>query len=207
MKNLYKKRPLIVTISAAVILFHLGLLVKFSRAKPPPPVYIAKRIGVNTKYLPKEVKVTRKKVAPKPKKVVTPKKKPQKKRPKQLLNQIEKSIAKIDSAKTATKKDTKLEVPQSIDLTKPFEDVAITYQELLVTALRDQLTLPGSGKVTIELTLTKKGEFEMVNVVSSESESNKSYLIEHLKEAFFPPFTKDIHEASNQTFLLTFCND
>ncbi|MDN3508397.1 MAG: hypothetical protein P0S94_05715, partial [Simkaniaceae bacterium] len=86
LRLLFKRRPWISSISAFVILFHLGCLVKMSREKPPPPVYIAKRIGVNTKYLPKVVKVTPRKVTAKPKvKKITkpiPKKVVQKRRPK-----------------------------------------------------------------------------------------------------------------------------
>lgn len=134
---------------------------------------------------------------------------------KQLLQQLQKSLAEIESKKE-TSQHNQMVVPQSIKELRA-DDYRITseiaeeslgnYHSQLICFLKDALQLPAYGTVKVILTLSNKGEYIHLEILSSDSEVNRFYLEKQLKELQYPIFTKDISHTSTYSFHLTFCSD
>ncbi|HSX12369.1 MAG TPA: hypothetical protein VLF61_02650 [Rhabdochlamydiaceae bacterium] len=132
-----------------------------------------------------------------------------------LLQELEETIAKIDQKRD---KDIPLKQAEAPKWIKPLKIDAIremsddnspdqedfTYQDSLISCLRNSLDLPELGEVKIELTLNKEGMVLKLKVVSSESVKNRNYLEKNLQLIKFPPLNG---KETRKTFILTFCND
>ena len=147
---------------------------------------------------------------PPPKKVMKAKAPPPSespKIPKKLLQDLEESIAKIEGkhiSKTPSQK--KVDVPLPIE-SEETSDVDLTFHEIIVSYLHEALNLPEHGEVKIELTLRQDGSVAKLIVLKSESEKNKSYLEKSLPSLKFPILDGMFSNKTQQTFILTFCNE
>lgn len=135
---------------------------------------------------------------------------------KQLLNDLQESIAKIETNRDNISPTNAISVPTPIKELKAdtyeirSESVAeegIVYRDVLIHHLKDILHLPGYGTVKVELTLSHQGLVENLAVVYSDSEVNRLYLERALQELAFPPFVGELCNKKNYTFYLTFCSD
>ena len=124
----------------------------------------------------------------------------------QLLRQIEESIAKIESKTDNFVPRNEVELPKTVDFSLPFEEGEgdVIYQDILVRHLKENLRLPGFGKVTLKLSLQKNGGVTNIEVIQTESDKNRNYLSDSLKTLSFPPFQGDLDDFDEQTFLITF---
>lgn len=134
---------------------------------------------------------------------------------KQLLKELQKSLAEIETIKEVVH-EKKMLVPQSIKELKAddyeitsdvVEKSALDYHTLLIGFLKDALQLPAYGTVKVVLTLNPKGEFKDLEILASDSEVNRFFLEKQLKELQYPVFTKDLSHTSTYSFNLTFCSD
>jgi len=188
----------------SVIALHCALLFSFVTMKKQEAIYIPKKIAVQTRVMPPpplSVKPV-KRASPKPTKKKLQKKAPSKQ--KKLLQEVREKLAKIESEQKPVAAKKSLPLPTPIQA--PAVQETLIYQDLLIEILKDSLKLPGYGKVTIKLTLSHAGIVKGVEVVSSESDQNQTFLVEHLEKLQFPEFQGDLKKADEQTFLLTFCN-
>ncbi|PCI93158.1 hypothetical protein COB11_05810 [Candidatus Aerophobetes bacterium] len=162
-------------------------------------------------------KVKRTQQVKKTKKIVQVKK-PTDKR-KKLIQDLQTSIAKIETKQlnTATAavtipkpiselKANHYEIKTETKLSDGEESVA-HYTNLLVSHLKDTLSLPGYGTVKLKLTLNSSGIIENMIVSASDSEVNRMYLEKHLSDLFFPKFTDELAGKKSHTFSLTFCSN
>ncbi|MBM3208611.1 MAG: hypothetical protein FJZ57_08475 [Chlamydiae bacterium] len=137
--------------------------------------------------------------------------------PLDLLNELEKKIANLDSVKDHSSKKTHITVPDRIDpstITKysssdsfDFMDSTESYAEYLAIFLKQELKLPDFGEVKVEITLNKDGTVEKCLVLNSESIKNRKYLEERLPKLTFPNFKTNKTSKEKQHFVLTFCNE
>lgn len=127
------------------------------------------------------------------------------------LKEIEETIAKIATNNDKMSSRRTKEIPSKLD--PVFEELSLPllteedYSSSLIEYLQDQLRLPDTGDVKIELTLRRDGSVESVKVLSAQSEKNRKRLEENLPKLQFPPFPKEEKEKKSKVFILTFCND
>ena len=135
---------------------------------------------------------------------------------KQLLNDLQENIAKIEAKRDNTLPSKAIVIPKPIDALKAdiydihaetVDAEETSYREGLILYLKDALHLPGYGTVKIRLTLQKDGNIQDVTSLSSNSEVNRLYLENTLQELTFPPFTEELANKKTHTFVLTFCSD
>lgn len=123
--------------------------------------------------------------------------------PKELLEELEEAVAKIDEKSKKVYSSPKLDVPQL--MTTPevgsFFVGEPSYEESLVAHLHQSLNLPEYGEVKIQLTLHKNGSVAKLVVLKAESLKNKTYLEKNLPLLKFP------HLEKEETFVFTFCNE
>lgn len=137
--------------------------------------------------------------------------------PLDLLNELEKKIASLDSVKDHSTKKTHITVPDRIDPSASatssspesfdFMDSTESYAEYLAFFLKQELKLPDFGEVKVEITLNKDGSVEKCLVLNSESIKNRRYLEERLPKLTFPNFKTNKTSKEKQHFVLTFCNE
>jgi len=205
-----KKYPSAFRIVLAVVIVHFGCLIAVFTKKSKSSLFVKKPLTVNTKFLPPHKMQV---VAHKPKKVKsTIRKKAKKREPKRkkLLKTLEESIAKIDEKRDNNSLKKELTLPKRVDFSQEFvEDDLLEkdYGQLLIDELKNSLKLPQVGEVRLKLTLEKNGRVVDVEVLQSESEANKGYLLGNLQKMTFPPFVDSLKDYDQQTFLLTFCSD
>lgn len=134
---------------------------------------------------------------------------------KQLLQQLQKNLAEIETHKEACQ-DKQMMVPQSIKQLKAddtlissdlSQESLLDYHSLLINFLKTALQLPVFGTVKVNLTLDSKGRCKDLEILASDSEVNRFYLEKQLKELEYPVFTKDLSHQSAYSFNLTFCSD
>ena len=180
---------------------------KPQKKKQPPP----KKAPPKAKPKPTPIK----KKAPPPKTKPTPVKKSaprsnptQPTIPKNLLDQLEESIAKIDQTDHKVKTKSRLVVPtltlKSSDKRRVSE---ASFQQKLIECLHLSLALPDHGEVTIEITLSSQGLVVGLNVLKAESTKNRDYLEKHLPQVVFPPLEGADAKQTQQKFVLTFYNE
>lgn len=123
--------------------------------------------------------------------------------PKELLEELEETVAKIDEKSKKVYSTSKLDVPQFTALSQiePFFTEEPSYEESLVAYLHQSLNLPEYGEVKIRLTLHKDGSVVKLTVLKAESLKNKTYLEKNLPLLKFPSLEKE------ETFVFTFCNE
>jgi hypothetical protein len=134
---------------------------------------------------------------------------------KQLLQQLQKNLAEIETHKEACQ-EKQIMVPQSIKQLKADDTIIssdllqepfLDYHSLLINFLKTALELPVFGTVKVNLTLDAKGRFKDLEILASDSEVNRFYLEKQLKELEYPVFTKELSHQSAYSFNLTFCSD
>lgn len=163
-------------------------------------LYLPKKVMVHTYQLPKATVSVRPTVA-------KPKKQPpikQVSKQKQLLDEVKRKLSDIQKPTPVLSPPKPLAIPPPLDLPARLPEMLI-YQDLLIDILRDSLTLPAYGKVTVKLTLWHSGVVKEIRTVAKESEENEKFLLDTLQTMQFPEFQGDLKTADEQTFLLTFC--
>ena len=136
--------------------------------------------------------------------------------PKELLQELEERIAKIEVKRDKISSQVELSIPQAIDSfvsvrgSDPLDeestfDVVDSYSAFLVSHLQQHLQLPDFGEVKVEIVLNPDGSVERCVVLRAESNKNKTYLEQRLPLIRFPDF-KGTQTKSRQVFVLTFCN-
>lgn len=183
------------------------------KAPPPPPA------PAPTPPAP-VVQVVKAPPAP-PKKAPPPRKQAPQKRPvakkpaappavpQNLVNQLKQSIAKIDENPQKVLTNRALKAPSAIATLKVdqmAEEVEDGYVSSLVDCLQSALDLPEVGEVKLELTLTSGGRFVRIKVVKSGSDRNRLFLESALKSIPFPPFSGQLKQHQEHTFVLSFHN-
>ena len=136
-----------------------------------------------------------------------------------LLQELEESIAKIEtksdkgitSKKTFASSKAFLPTPLQIDKIAAddlnAEDIKSDYTDVLVRHLHQVLSLPDFGEVKIQLSLRQDGTVAKLNVIKAQSEKNKHYLETNLPSLRFPRFEGIYASKKEHTFILTFCNE
>jgi outer membrane biosynthesis protein TonB len=125
---------------------------------------------------------------------------------KNLVEELEEAVAKIEEKREKGYAGPKLEVPR-LAMPAPvgssfFGGVSEpSYQEILVSYLHQSLNLPEFGEVKIQLSLHKDGTVAKLTVLKAESSKNKAYLEKNLPLLKFPGLEKE------ETFVFTFCNE
>ena len=133
---------------------------------------------------------------------------------KNLAKQLEDSLSKIEKGKIKSHVENTLSLPPPMALFQESptptsginEKEAFFYHESLVKYLQHALHLPEYGNVKIALTLKPDGTVMKLEVITSESEKNKTFLEKNLPQIKFPGFSKS-DGNEQKTFLLTFCNE
>lgn len=210
-----------------------ALMKKHTKIPLPKKLAIKTFIMPEMKVIEKSEKTpSQTKVASAPKPKPAPKKAPVKKvvkktaakkdsdlKRKKLLEELQKSIASIEETSKTEQNPEAISVPKPIselkadayeiksEMKAEEEENALEYASLLVSHLKDTLSLPGSGTVKIKLTLSHTGSIERLAVISSDSEVNRLYLEKHLYDLSFPSFTKELSHLKSHTFSLTFCSE
>ena len=87
-----------------------------------------------------------------------------------------------------------------------FEEIS-NYGEFLTAYLQEMLHLPDFGEVKVQITVAQDGSVMKYAVVKAESDKNKKYLEEKLTSLRFPEFKGKGIKKSEETFVLTFCNE
>jgi hypothetical protein len=131
--------------------------------------------------------------------------------PQDLLRELEETIAKIDEKrdKLYSNKEKVAEKRESAgSVSRPLIQSGLeelNFQESLIRALKESLTLPDFGEVKIELTLRHDGSVEKLKVLSAHSEKNRKYLETNLSTLKFPSLLSS--KEKELTFVITFCNE
>lgn len=143
-------------------------------------------------------------------------------RQQKLVAMAQESIAKISgsSDKGAPKREnvTLSAVPHTIGglevdaLAVPKGAPAIshremTYRDELASRLKLMMRLPEYGDVKINLTLDRTGKVLKVEIVSTESKANRSYVEKTLPGLTFPSFGANFESAAQYTFPITLSNE
>lgn len=183
---------------------------------PPPPVKKVESIP-QTKPLAQKKQTAVKKEPAVADKVVRKEKAPAQRPPPprakvsdSLLQELEESIAKMQTPsqpKTVHRK-TAVVAPLQIDTPVVLEGIEEQdYNATLVHHLQQNLRLPDYGEVKIQLHLRQDGSVVKIVVLKAESEKNKQYLRDELPKLQFPRFEGVSSTQKEQTFTLTFCNE
>ena len=225
-KKILLKKPFFSFFSLIVLLFHLLFIFSFYSTPQPKVILRNKKLLVKTHHLPQDYTLktsgfaqVKKKARPqdnlpksKPTKKTTQTSKPQKKETKQILKDLQESLAKIETSKEITRKPSSMHVPQPIKELKA-DHYQINYEEnqpshaysdLLISFLKGTLQLPAFGSVKLALSLYKNGKIKNVNILYSDSEVNRLYLERELEILTYPLFTEDLSSHNMLTFTLTF---
>lgn len=186
--------------------------------KPKETVKPEKAATAIKKETPDPVKKAETTKAEPAKPTVDPKAEAAKARKQQLLANAQASMSK-------TKKVSKAELNQIALMTVPsgLSDLSIDalpkepqesmsmreigYRDELVGRLKLFLKLPEHGEVTIKLTLSRSGKVNKLQIVSSQSAVNKSYIEKTLPDLTFPPFGSNFGDNKEFTFLISLSND
>lgn len=166
--------------------------------------------------------------APKPKAIEKPTPKPA---PKPTPKPIAKPSPKIN---TALKKKQELfqkaqgalsslknpPAPDKIKLPKQLGALAVdslnatglslheqSYQEELAARLKLLLKLPEYGIVKLKLTLSRAGKVTLVEIVSSDSQANRTHIQKSLPTLTFPAFGDNFGKEMAHTFSITLSSD
>lgn len=125
-----------------------------------------------------------------------------------LKKELQESLAKLDTPILAAPKSAPPIRPHSLQIDAP--DLSTTqsqYIEQLTAILHNALKLPEIGEVKIQLTLHHDGTVAKLVVLKAASTKNKTYLEMHLPHLICPRLDGEYAKTSEQTFILTFCNE
>jgi|GEM_PF-2219879 len=216
-----KRAPVRGTIISLVTFFHLFILLFWSSSKEELKK-THPHFSINTVYQKKEAPSTpstktskgssqtaKPSKKPEPKKTTAKKTTPSpaQKIPQKVLDEIEESIAKIDTnrdklIKADPNKKEKVMIPKLV-LSQSDLGSEI-YNRILMEALEESLHLPELGEIKVELTLKRDGSIVKLNFLKSESKKNKTYLEKNLPSLNFPPFDEAYLGKESHTFILNF---
>jgi len=189
--------------------------------KPPPqpkpaPAPAKKSAPPAKKSLPEKKRPpivdkspSKEKKKPPPKKEPSPAEEPEANIPKDLWQELEKSLARAEGPPQKTRGHQK-SVPAPLSSSQEetsLESGAEEYSSLLVSCLHDALHLPEYGEVKMELTLRRDGTVAKLVVIKTESERNRKYLEQELPHLKLPYLDDRIFPNKQHTFILTFCNE
>ncbi|GAB5411552.1 MAG: hypothetical protein ChlgKO_06660 [Chlamydiales bacterium] len=165
------------------------LLVQTVQLKPPPPPKPKPRPKAKPNVVARKATP---KSAPKPK--AKPKRSappPKENKAKELFNDLEKSLAKLESKPTALPTLKKIELIKA----KP------NLKETLLATLQRELILPEMGKVQVRLAVDEQGKISIIEFLVVESIVNRKYIEEKLSHFTLPPF-----EKREESYIITFTN-
>ncbi len=80
-----------------------------------------------------------------------------------------------------------------------------SYLALAIQTLQQRLELPEEGDVKVELTVSKRGDVEKLQILYAESDKNRYYLESALARLRLPRFSGELAHQSRHTFTLLFC--
>lgn len=129
--------------------------------------------------------------------------------PADLVQQLQESIAKIDQKSHKDSPKEILPAPKWITQLKIDEESTgeeSLFVATLISCLQNTLNLPENGAVKVELVLQRDGSFVQMKVLHSESDRNRKFLEQELKTVTFPPFSGNLKNEKEHTFVITFCN-
>ncbi len=161
---------------------------------PPPPKPKPQQKKLAKKTTPKPTPKAKPKPTPKPKPVaqkVAPQPKPQENKTKQILENLEKSLAKLEAP---TKP---LTTPKQIEIIKATPNL----KEILIATLQRELILPEMGKVQVRLAVDEQGKISIIEFLVVESVVNLKYIEEKLSHFTLPSF-----EKREESYIITFTN-
>lgn len=161
------------------------------------------------KTLPKKAPQTKKSSVNKKKTIPAPT--PQKHAvPKELVKQLEESVAKIEKKRDnrrAQMDQSPLQIEQ-LPSEEKIPEVEESAHDALIRILKESLHLPEYGEVKIELTIKMgDGSVTHLSVLHSKSEANRKYLEKTLKSMVFSLPEKKNENNQEQTFTLLFSNE
>ncbi len=235
-----KKYPIKTLVFSLIGFFHVFFILFGAFAKPNIKISKQKKLAIKTYQLEKETKVVSstisqsKKVSKKaaPRKKIIPVRKKTKKAPrakvssqprkkkisqtKKLLQEVQESIAKIETNKDNYLPNKSMSIPKPIGELKTSSfsvsseettEKSLEYHQLLTKVLKDHLMLPAYGKVKLKLTVSNSGLIKKLETLYSDSEVNRLYLEKHLPSLDLPEFSNDLSGLSEYCFSLVFCSD
>lgn len=82
-----------------------------------------------------------------------------------------------------------------------------SYRDELASRLKLLLKLPEYGLVKLKLTLARNGKVTHVDILSSESAANRTYIQKTLKTLTFPAFGDNFGSETSHTFQITLSSD
>lgn len=166
---------------------------------PQKPVHLAKE---EKKAAPKKESLIHKtgksaKVPEKANSKTIAQEKPREDKASSLLAKAQESLKKIKKEQTASPfADSK---PDAIE-SQEFE---LAYKEELASLLKLMLRLPELGDLNLKLTIAKDGAIQSLEILSSESLSNRKYVEKTLPQLTMPPLGKQFGNAASHTFTIT----
>lgn len=135
----------------------------------------------------------------------TPSKKPA--IPIELLQQLDRSLAKIEQAPKIERPLVKSSPSLPTLKIDHFGGEDSEYESELIHFLRGQLSLPEVGEVQMKLSLQNNGAFVKMEIVRTQSVKNRDYLQAVLPTLSFPLFMGMLAKTKEETFVITFSNE
>jgi outer membrane biosynthesis protein TonB len=182
---------------------------KHAPMAPVRPIKTAPQQKAKAPPVQKKTPQKKSQIAPKPKPV-----------PKNLIDSLEESIAKIEKKQDKVDRKETLNAPIApaplqLDSLKKIESTATDtllsdeddYRNILVECLRSSLNLPDFGEVKMQLTIRTDGTVVQMRVLNSASEKNRVYLENSLRSLRFPPLLGELSRNKQHTFQIVFCNE
>lgn len=138
---------------------------------------------------------------------------------KELIKELQESIAKIDGKQDKLKQESKagpaaevsptplksLSSLEKINTPAPSSQSAV--KELLMHELHSVLHLPDYGEVKMHLIMRSDGSIAEVKVIKADSKKNKAYLEKELLKHRFPFISEMNLSQETLSFMITFCNE
>ncbi|GEM_PF-2097720 len=167
---------------------------------PPPPKKTPPKKKVEKKVVKKkseEKKVVKQQKKEKPSEKLSASQKEKLQKAREALTAVKESSKATKS--TPVKKLSKVSIAQ--------ESLISGYSDKLTGALRKNLILPEYGEVKVKLTLLRSGEVKKVEVLSSESRTNRREIVEKLKGLKLAPFGNNFPGEKEHDFVIVLSND
>lgn len=174
-----------------------------------PPVPISKPPIAKSSPPQKKIPAPQKKEETKPI-VKKPEKPPNKSTPsipRELLQQLKESLAKIEQAPKIERSPIKPLVSLPTLKIDQLASEDGKYETELISFLRSQLSLPEVGEVQMKLTLQNNGVLVTMEIIRAESSKNQEYLKAALPTLHLPRFMGALAKIKEETFVITFSNE
>ncbi len=204
------------TIFAMVVFLHAGLILwalatnsPTQRLVPTPPL-VVKTISLRP---PQTITPSSAPPAPSPKKAEPVAEKP---KTKPSIQKKKETVAREDDPllKTARQALQNLQKPVLVEPTQSLPSLSsarvetgLPYDQTLAQRLQQLIRLPEYGEVTIQLTLHRNGIVAQLEVLTSESESNRRYVQKELPNLRFPAFGRQFPGEEKHVFTLVLKNE